>query len=455
MKFSMIVAYDDNRSIGFENKIQWNIREDMKHFSKKTKGRGNNAIVMGRKTWESLPVKPLPGRLNVVMTRDCEAIYPKEVVIFNNFKRCILELSRNKIIDEVFIIGGSEIYNLFISSPIVTTIYVTRIHQMNNKADAFFPKADGFILSESSDVIENNPPFTFQTYKRINKEEMQYLDICKDVIDSGNCKGDRTGTGTISKFGVTMRFSLKDGKIPVLTTKKVFWKAVVLELLWMISGSTDARVLKDQGIGIWDGNSTREFTDLSGFPDREAGDLGPVYGHQWRYFGAKYIDSKTDYSGQGIDQLQRCIDLIKNEPNSRRIVMSAWNASDIELMNLAPCHCLVQFYVHDGHLSLSLYQRSGDMGLGIPFNISSYSLLLCLVAQVTNLIPGEFIHTIGDCHVYNNHVDALCTQIYREPKGFPSISINPEINSIDDFKISDIVLSNYYPESSISMKMAV
>ena len=451
----MIVACDDDKSIGFENKMQWDIKEDLKFFSKKTKGRGKNAVVMGRTTWNSLPVRPLPGRLNVVMTRTENLLVPENVLIYNNDRTCILSLSKMKDIDEVFIIGGSEIYKVFLDTSVITTLYVTHVHMSGNKADSFFIIPDDFTLSEKSDEHVGTPSYTFETYKRVNNEELQYLDSCRDIMDNGSLKGDRTGTGTLSKFGVTMRFSLEDGRIPVLTTKKVYWKAVVSELLWMISGSTDARILKQQGIKIWDGNSTREFNDSIGFTQREAGDLGPIYGHQWRHFGAPYIDSKTNYSGKGIDQLQRCIDLIINVPTSRRIVMSAWNASDIDIMNLAPCHCLVQFYVADGKLSLSLYQRSGDMGLGIPFNISSYALLLCLVAQVTNLKRGEFIHNIGDCHVYNDHVEALCTQVYREPKKFPCMALNPMVRTIDDFKMGDICLMDYYPDSPIKMRMAI
>lgn len=232
----------------------------------------------------------------------------------------------------------------------------------------------------------------------------------------GKKRSDRTGVGTVSIFGAQMRFDLRNDVFPLLTTKRVFWRAVLEELLWFIKGSTNAKDLQDKNIHIWDGNSTREFLDKNGFHDREEGDLGPIYGFQWRHFGAEYKTCHDDYTGQGIDQLNEVINRIRTNPNDRRIIMSAWNVADIPKMALPPCHCFVQFYVADGELSCQLYQRSADMGLGVPFNIASYALLTCMIAHVTGLKPGDFIHTIGDAHVYLNHIEPLKQQVIAESK---------------------------------------
>lgn len=251
-----------------------------------------------------------------------------------------------------------------------------------------------------------------------------------------------------------MRFNLRD-QFPLLTTKRVFWRGVAEELLWFIKGSTDARLLQNKNIRIWDGNSTREFLDGMGFKDREEGDLGPVYGFQWRHFGAKYTDCHGNYDGQGIDQLKEVIERIKKNPTDRRIIMSAWNPVDIPQMALPPCHCLAQFYVSNGELSCMLYQRSADMGLGVPFNIASYALLTYMIAHITNLKPGDFVHTLGDTHVYLNHVEPLKEQLERTPRPFPKLVFKRKVENIDDFTFDDFEIQDYKPYPSIKMEMAV
>jgi len=284
---------------------------------------------------------------------------------------------------------------------------------------------------------------------------MQYLNLIRKIIESGNQRGDRTGTGTLSLFGAQMRFSLRNGTFPLLTTKKVFYRGIAEELFWFIRGSTSAKELQDKNVRIWDGNSSREFLDSIGLHDREEGDLGPVYGFQWRHFGAEYTDMHADYSGKGVDQLAEVINRIKTKPNDRRIIMCAWNPADLNKMALPPCHCLVQFYVADGELSCQLYQRSADMGLGVPFNIASYALLTVMIAHVTGLTPGDFVHTLGDAHVYSNHVEALKTQLEREPKEFPKIVIKRQVEKIEDFNIDDFEVVGYQSHSKIVMDMAV
>lgn len=288
-----------------------------------------------------------------------------------------------------------------------------------------------------------------------SSEEQQYLDLVRTILDTGEARADRTGTGTLSLFGATMRFSLRE-RFPLLTTKRVFWRAVCEELLWFVRGDTSAQHLSDKGVRIWDGNGSRAYLDSIGLTDRAEGDLGPIYGFQWRHWGADYTTMHADYEGRGIDQLRQVVDAIKTDPTSRRILLSAWNPSAIPSMALPPCHVMAQFYVSgSGELSCQMYQRSADMGLGVPFNIASYSLLTCMLAQVCGLKPGEFVHVLGDAHVYSNHVEALREQIEREPRAFPTLRLNPEVREMDDFGMEDIELVGYAPHKSVPMKMAV
>ncbi|XP_055705671.1 thymidylate synthase [Phlebotomus papatasi] len=286
-------------------------------------------------------------------------------------------------------------------------------------------------------------------------DEDQYLQLIQRIIDTGVKRDDRTGVGTLSIFGAQMRFDLRNDVFPLLTTKRVFWRGVAEELIWFIRGSTDAKELQQKNIGIWNGNSTREFLDSMGFTEREEGDLGPVYGFQWRHFGAPYGTCKDKYDGQGVDQLKEVIQRIREKPNDRRIIMSAWNPVDLPIMALPPCHCLVQFYVANGELSCQMYQRSADMGLGVPFNIASYALLTRIIAHITDLKPGDFVHTLGDAHVYLNHVEPLKEQLLRRPKPFPTLKFSRKVTDIEDFKFEDFVLNDYNPHPKIAMEMAV
>ena len=262
----------------------------------------------------------------------------------------------------------------------------------------------------------------------------QYLDLMKHVLENGTEKGDRTGTGTLSTFGYQMRFDLQKG-FPVLTTKKLHLRSIFYELLWFINGDTNIEFLTDNKVRIWD-----EWAD-------ENGDLGPVYGHQWR--------SWPGHNGETIDQISNLMDQIKNNPNSRRLIVSAWNVADVDQMALPPCHCLFQFYVAEGKLSCQLYQRSADIFLGVPFNIASYALFTMMIAQVCGLEAGEFIHTFGDAHLYSNHIEQTHLQLERTPKTLPIMKINPAVTSIFDFKYEDFELLNYDPEPHIKGAVAV
>ncbi|KAF8477416.1 thymidylate synthase [Kalaharituber pfeilii] len=282
----------------------------------------------------------------------------------------------------------------------------------------------------------------------------------------------RTGTGTYSLFAPnSLRFSLRNGALPLLTTKRVYTKAIIAELLWFISGATDSNLLSAQGIKIWDGNGSREFLDSVGLSHRETGDLGPVYGFQWRHFGAEYVDCHTDYTGQGVDQLADVVYKVMNSPYDRRIILSAWNPKDLKKMALPPCHMFAQFYVSyprtsatltekpNGELHCCLYQRSCDMGLGVPFNIASYAILTHILAYVTGLDPGEFIHVMGDAHVYVDHMDALKVQCEREPREWPKLKINREElkgkGVVDGFQLEDFEIVGYDPWPAVKMKMSI
>jgi len=262
----------------------------------------------------------------------------------------------------------------------------------------------------------------------------QYLDLLNRILEEGAQKGDRTGTGTVSVFGNQMRFNLEEG-FPLLTTKKLHLKSIIYELLWFLNGDTNAKWLQERGVRIWN-----EWAD-------EDGNLGHIYGYQWR--------SWPDYDGGHIDQITEVIDQIKNNPNSRRLIVSAWNVADIKNMNLPPCHILFQFYVADGKLSLQLYQRSADTFLGVPFNIASYALLLMMVAQVTGLKPGDFVYTTGDTHLYNDHLEQAKLQLSREPRKLPTMKINPDVKSIFDFKFEDFELEGYDPHPHIKATVSV
>ncbi|CAK9857715.1 unnamed protein product [Sphagnum jensenii] len=519
--FQIVVAATRERGIGKDGQLPWKLPTDMNFFktvtSLTTSATKKNAVVMGRRTWESIPDKfrPLRGRLNVVLTRSSRkslGISPQHenVLVSDSFDSALALLAAPPLsseVESVFVIGGGQVYSEAMNSPLCDAIHVTEIDS-SFQCDTFMPAVDTNLFrvwSASFPAVENGIRFSFVTYVRnesistpsrpsggkdgvsrllgneesplpnikdmaavaasctVQKlprfvqethEEYQYLNLIQDIILNGAEKGDRTGTGTLSKFGCQMRFNLRKS-FPLLTTKNVFWRGVVEELLWFISGSTNAKVLQEKGIHIWDGNASRSYLDSQGLKEREEGDLGPVYGFQWRHFGARYTDMHADYSGQGFDQLADVIHKIRTNPDDRRILLSAWNPADLEIMALPPCHMFAQFYVADGELSCQMYQRSCDMGLGVPFNIASYALLTCLIAHVCDLVPGDFIHVLGDAHVYKNHVEPLQAQLKNTPKPFPVLQIKSRHSNIDLFTANDFELIGYQPHKRITMKMAV
>ncbi|KAK5696234.1 Thymidylate synthase [Elasticomyces elasticus] len=305
-------------------------------------------------------------------------------------------------------------------------------------------------------------------------EEYQYLDLIRNILENGENRPDRTGTGTRAiPFPPQHKYTLSkpDGTLvlPLLTTKRVFFRAVLAELLWFVSGDTNAKTLQDQNVKIWDGNASREYLDSVGLQHREEGDLGPVYGFQWRHFGAEYSDCHADYDNKGVDQLAEVLRKLRHSPYDRRIILSAWNPADLTKMALPPCHMFAQFYVSfpataptredgskRGTLHALLYQRSCDMGLGVPFNIASYALLTHMLARAADLIPGSLTHTMGDAHIYLDHEEALKVQVEREPRDFPTLEISKNVGcEIDGWQVEDFKVVGYEPHKSLAMKMSV
>lgn len=447
---SVVAAIDSKRGFADSSGIPWKIPEDLRMFRSLTRG---HAVIMGRKTWDSLPVRPLPGRVNVVLSRDSDRKFPgakKAATLTEAIRLC-----GDK---RAFAIGGLGVFEEALHRNV--TVYLTRVHA-DLGCTKFFPPLAGFRCRGTPKEFpggvrrEGNLEYEFFEYARDGHDEYQYLDLLSKVILEGNRRMERTGVGALSLFGRTMRFDLTGGVVPVFTTKRVFWRGVVEELLWFLRGSTDANALAAKGVRIWDANGSKEFLESRGLGHRETGDLGPVYGFQWRHFGAEYGTMRDDYTGQGVDQIAELVRAIKEDPASRRMVVSAWNPAALDKMALPPCHMFAQFFVAKGKLSCAMYQRSADMGLGVPFNVASYSLLTHILAHCTGLEAGTFTHVIGDCHVYLNHVQPLRKQLERNPRAFPRVVLDPGQRSVDDIEASHIELKGYTPHPGIKMEMAV
>ncbi|GAY66188.1 hypothetical protein CUMW_246730 [Citrus unshiu] len=475
--YQVVVAATRDMGIGKDGKLPWKLPSDLKFFKEITQITSDagkrNAVIMGRKTWESIPLehRPLPGRLNVVLTRSgsFDIATVENVVICGSIGSALELLAASPYclsIEKVFVIGGGQILSEALNAPECDAIHITEI-ETRIECDTFIPSIDSSVFQpwySSFPIVENNIRYCLSTYVRVRSaaveslsqnndivldsktnsdkfevkqfsflpkmvfekhEEYLYLRLVQDIISDGNLKDDRTGTDAV-QFAHNFSASYNQGI-------KYFGEVLSRNF----SGSSVVQQMPSVGL-----------------TDREEGDLGPVYGFQWRHFGARYTNMHADYSGQGFDQLLDVINKIKNNPNDRRIVLSAWNPSDLKLMALPPCHMFAQFYVANGELSCQMYQRSADMGLGVPFNIASYALLTCMIAHVCDLAPGDFIHVIGDAHVYRNHVRPLEEQLQKLPKPFPILKINPEKKDIDSFVAEDFKLIGYDPHQKIEMKMA-
>lgn len=426
-----IVAVGPNWEIGSKGGLPWGRnKEDMAHFRDVTLG---HTIIMGRSTFESMGSKPLKGRRNIVISSSLDSGDDFEVYTS-------IGLALNACEDDqrqAFIIGGERLYEY--SAMYADKIYITHMpaHLIERKGDRFFKNNHLLKYRQVQPLGLGEQGASYDLYYHSSAHDNIYADLLREVLVHGQERSDRTGTGTKSIFGMRAEYDLREG-FPLITTKRVFWRGVVAELLWMISGDTSAKTLSDQGVHIWDA-----WAD-------DSGELGPVYGRQWR--------SWDDGLGSTIDQLEGVIEQIKSNPDSRRHIISAWNVGDLDDMALAPCHMMFQFYVcSEGYLDLQLYQRSADLFLGVPFNIASYSLLLMIVARLTGLKPRKFIHVVGDAHIYLNHIEQVKEQLSRDAYWAPKVFISKQLEgaSIDDISAEHISLIDYQSHKTIKGSVSV
>lgn len=500
-KFHIICAMlKDSRGIGFENGLPWKqLSTDMAYFKKLTSETQDpnkrNALIMGRNTWESIPKKfrPLPDRGNIILSRKwnhskvleiCKEHaqtferYPKTWVDVNpNLEDCLKNLAKvEQDVENVFIIGGSQLYDYVLTNKTLAK-WVDKIHltvvDTTCECDTYFPEIPNhFRLLKNTETKDEKTGISldFQVYQNSYdpmSQEHQYLGLLRNILDNGFDKPDRTGTGVVSMFAQHLRFSIRDWTLPLFTTKKMFVRGVIEELLFFIRGNVDNDRLRALKVGIWNGNTTREYLDSIGLTDIETNSLGKAYGFQWRFWGAPYMGKDADYKqyakfhpNQVHDQLATCLRQIKENPTSRRIIMSAWNVGDLHRMALPPCHMLYQFYINTAtnELSCVMTQRSADVFLGLPFNVASTALLCMVMSKASGLNPGEIVVNIGDAHIYKNHLDQVKTQLTRDCYRFPKMHIDVDINTVEDMEkmeYCNFILQDYKSHPNIKAKMAV
>lgn len=459
-----IVAICQKKGIGLNGRAPWHIKEDLEFFKKMTL---NSVVIMGRCTYESIG-KPLCNRINIVVTKSPEK-YSSVQSSFDNifFVRYenVFEVLRkfDFMYPNVFVIGGKEIYELFFEN--IKTIYITQIDK-NYEYDTVFPKIPStFVLKNFSEKHYSEAEqctFRFLKYERSNSTpncDETYLNLSKKILESNSkIRDNRTNIPTISLFGEHVEFDISSS-IPLLTTKRMAWKSCIEELLWFLRGNTDAKILKEKNVNIWNGNSSKEFLKKVGLDHLEEGDCGANYSFQWRYFGQDYIDSKSEYTKDTTgDQISYILNLLKNDPFSRRILLSAWNPNQLNKTVLPPCHVSCQFFVDDSKkLSCHMYQRSCDVFLGLPFNIFSYAVLTHILAKKSDLIPDKLFISFGDVHIYSNHVEQVKDQLSRTTLSSPQLLLNENIKhkNIEDISIDDFEVIGYFPYPSIKGRMAI
>lgn len=468
-KLNLIFATDNSGLFGQSNKLPWRIKEDLVHFSKITTDVFvSNVVVMGKNTWLSLE-KKLPNRTNVVISKTLEdGGYDEKYDTLDDFIKASIKYS----VQKIFIIGGIGLINECFTKYkyLIDEVYYTHVHKefpQDSESIVFdtsyIMRLNQYIISERTIETEEGR-ITFKKYKLPEHEELQYLKLLDKCLTKGDKRFTRNGI-TYSLFSDSLKFDLKKG-FPLLTTKKVFMRGIFEELMFFLRGQTDSKILEEKGVKIWHDNTTKEFIEKCGLPYEE-GDMGCMYGWQWRHFGAEYIDSKTDYTGKGFDQLEYVMGLLIKDPHSRRILMTDYNPSQATKGVLYPCHSLVlQFYVRQNekegkyYVSVVMYQRSVDMACGIPFNIASTALLLTLLCKTLNsrigdnmYIPDIMTLDLGDIHVYDEHYENIKEQIQRIPYAFPTINIKNEYNSMEEYKWEDIEIFNYASHPAIKYKM--
>lgn len=461
-RFSLIVAVDGGNGIAKEGQIPWTSSADRKFFRETTMGKGRNVVIMGRVTYEAIPpeFRPLEGRTCIVISRIWKAEEHPDCVVCPSIAEALKYVGMTmKKFDDIFVYGGEQIYSQIISDYLYLCdrIYVTK-YKKNYDCDQYFPFDDISHFRKIGEPIltKDYSRFTFEPGIRHN--EYSYLDAMERILDEGETKTDRTGTGTLSVFGdINLKFDISE-RIPILTTKKIKYDNIIKELLFFISGKTNTKILESQDVNIWKDNTSRAFLDDLGL-DYEEGVMGPMYPHQWRHAGHEYTGYDDDSNNQGIDQLKEMINEIRSQPHSRRLLVNTWSVPDLKKMVLPPCHFAFQFNVSADHkfLDCKVYQRSGDMFLGIPYNIASYAMLTYMVAHITGKKPRNLYFTIGDAHIYSNLVSQTRRQLSRTPFPFPKLSFRRgmKLKEIDDFTFDSFVIQDYKSHEYIGGKMAV
>lgn len=456
MNFSIVAAKELNGGIGYKSSIPWKNKDDISFFKNLTySNEKNNVVIMGRVTWDSLNRKKLKGRINLVISKTLKGDF-----IFKTLDKALIYCNYIKNIGEVFVIGGEKLYNEAITSPFCKKIYLNIIKE-NHICDTFFPKIKkNFKLF--NDEEKNN--VIYQVYYDIidyKSEEYQYLNLINNILRNGNVRIGRNGK-VISSFGIFHTFNLEDG-FPILTTKSMFFRGIVEELLFFLRGETNTNKLEEKSIKIWKGNTSKEFLKLRNL-NYEEGDMGPMYGFIWRHYGANYKGMKYEYKNEGLDQIKVLLEEIENNPTSRRLLLTSYEPTQIENSVLPPCHGIsIQFYVRGNYLDCFMHQRSADVGLGYPFNISSYSLLLIIISSLSNKKAGKLTIVLGDAHIYEEHIESLKNQTKRIPYIKPTLEIKKDFNSvktieeklkfIEELKYEDFTLKNYNHHSYIKMEM--
>ncbi len=441
---NIIFAVDRKNSFCSDDRVSlpWGrVDEDMAHFKAVTTSYPNNAVIMGKRTFESLGHKPLKDRFNIVVSKTLlnTPPYPKNVSIVSSLNDAIDEAKELQC-PNIFIIGGISLIDEALQRNDISNIYITVINVLCEYGVSYnYKLPSSFRMWEERHTND----CSYYTYRRKTGEE-EYINLVKDVLNNGESRDDRTGVGTIGLFGKHFTMDISNS-FPLLTSKRVWWKGVLEELLFFISGATDTKILEDKGVNIWKGNTSREFLDKRGLHNLNEGEYGKSYGYQWRKFGDK------------IDQLQNLIDSIKNDPFSRRHYMTAWNPLELDNIPLPACHLSCQFYVSSDNkkLSCQVYMRSCDVFLGLPFNIASYACLTYMICHLTNLQPHTLSFCLGDTHIYKNHIQQCEEMIKRNLRDFPKMLIKRKVENIDDFKAEDFEIVGYNPHPTIKAEMAV
>jgi dihydrofolate reductase/thymidylate synthase len=460
-RFSCILARDIyNGGIGYQNKLPWIIKEDLEYFKyiTTTGGEKENIVIMGKNTFLSLGEKPLKNRINIVVS---STLKDREGVFIVPSLNSALRLSKNfSGIRYVFVIGGVKLLEQAFYHQLLESIYITAVKPVNIiKYDTFFNLdiPTNFELVKIHKMETRDFSLVFEKYNHITMtQEKQYLELLHHVLTKGDEKNDRTGVGTLSYFSPQIYFDLSE-TFPLLTTKRVPLRIVFEELMWFLRGQTNNKILQDKGVHIWDGNSSKEYMKRVGLSHYPEGELGPIYGAQWRNFGGDHDTDKTNHIEEGgIDQIKDVIHQLRTNPDSRRMIVCAWNPKALQQMALPPCHILFQFYVQSKkYLDCKLTIRSNDLFLGAPFNIASYSLLVYMIAAMTGYTPGKLVYSIGDAHIYKNHIEQVKEQISRPLRSFPKVFIKRIPENIEEFEFSDFEVINYDPHPTIKAEMAV